>query len=135
MRTCRRIIRLVAATHPDHADAPESVRRFVRYGASPRGAQAIITAAKIRAAAAARAAVTDADVLSVVPAALRHRLILNFEGQTEAVAPDRLIEALLGGDSMTKDCDLGPVERIEKGPILGRGVQTWRSKFVTSKDS
>ena len=91
----RRVIRLVAATHPDHADAPESVRRFVRYGASPRGAQAIVTAAKVRAAAAARSAVSDADVLAVVPAALRHRLILNFEGQTEAVSPDRLVEGIL----------------------------------------
>jgi MoxR-like ATPase len=91
----RRVIRLVAATHPDHADAPEPVRRFVRYGASPRGAQAVITAAKVRAAAAARPAVSDADVLAVVPAALRHRLILNFEGQTEAVSPDRLIEGIL----------------------------------------
>jgi MoxR-like ATPase len=90
----RRVIRLVAATHPDHADAPEPIRRFVRYGASPRGAQAIVTAAKVRAAAAARPAVSDADVLAVVPAALRHRLILNFEGQTEAVSPDRLIEDL-----------------------------------------
>ena len=63
--------------------------------ASPRGAQAVVTAAKIRAAAAARSAVSDADVLAVVPAALRHRLILNFEGQTEAVSPDRLIEAIL----------------------------------------
>jgi MoxR-like ATPase len=91
----RRIIRLVAATHPDHADAPEPVRRFVRYGASPRGAQAVIAAAKVRAAASARTAVADADVLAVVPAAIRHRLILNFEGQTEAVAPDRLIESVL----------------------------------------
>jgi MoxR-like ATPase len=91
----RRIIRLVAATHPDHADAPESVRRFVRYGASPRGAQAVIMAAKIRAAASARPAVSDADVLAVVPAALRHRLILNFEGQTEAVSTDTIIEGVL----------------------------------------
>jgi MoxR-like ATPase len=87
----RWIVTVTAATHPGHARSPESVRRFVRYGASPRGAQAVVMAAKVGAAAEGRIAVSEADVRAVLPSALRHRLILNFEGQSENVSPDKLI--------------------------------------------
>lgn len=89
------VARIVNATHPDEDAAPECVSRFVRYGASPRGAQAIALAARVGALLDGRANVSFLDVGRYAPAALRHRLILNFEGEAEAVAPDELIEAVI----------------------------------------
>jgi len=91
----RGAISLVAATHPGFPQAPEIVRRYVCYGSSPRGAQALVAAAKVRAAADGRGEVSAADVRRAAHAALRHRLILNFEGQAENVHPDLVIEAIL----------------------------------------
>ena len=88
-------IGLTMATCPEQPDAPEQVRRFVRYGSSPRGAQALVTAAKIKAASEGRASVAESDVRGVVHAVLRHRVILNFEGQAENISPDRLIDDVL----------------------------------------
>jgi len=92
----RRAIGLTMATCPDQPNAPEAVRRFVRYGASPRGAQALTVAAKVKAASEARGAVNEADIRAVAHAALRHRIILNIDGQAEDISPDRLIDAILG---------------------------------------
>ena len=91
----RLAVSLVAATHPDHRQAPEMVRRFVRYGSSPRGAQALVLGAKVRAATEGRGEVSREDVRAVAHAALRHRLILNFEGQGEEIRPDLVIDYLL----------------------------------------
>ncbi len=87
--------RLVVASHPDSPTAPEMVRRYVRYGSSPRGAQALILGAKITALLSGRYNVAFEDVQAVAPAALRHRLLLNFEGLAEGIAPDPIIENLL----------------------------------------
>lgn len=87
----RYAVALVMATHPDHDLATEMTKKYVRYGASPRGAQAIILAAKIRAILDHRYHVAREDIRAVAPAALRHRLILNFEGQSENVQPDDVI--------------------------------------------
>ncbi|MBN2477037.1 MAG: MoxR family ATPase [Pirellulales bacterium] len=95
-------IELVAASHPDHARAPEMVRRFVRYGSSPRGAQALVLSAKVRAIVEGRSEVSRDDLSAVAHAVLRHRLILNFEGQAENIEPDRIVGTILGavlGDS------------------------------------
>jgi len=91
---------LVAATHPDHDRAPSMVRKYVRYGASPRGAQALLGAAKVRAIVEGRAEVSAEDVRAVAPTALRHRMILNFEGQAEDVPCDRLVEAVVEAGGM-----------------------------------
>lgn len=91
----RRVAELVAATHPGGAGAPEEIRRWVAGGASPRGAQAIVLAAKARAASAGRAAVEPEDIRAVARAALRHRLALNFEGQAENVDADRLVDSVV----------------------------------------
>jgi len=88
-------IRLLTATHPDHPSAPDEVRRFVRFGASPRGAQACLLAARVRCLLAQRFAVATEDLREVMKAALRHRLILNFEGEAEGVAPDDLLAAVI----------------------------------------
>lgn len=89
------VARLVVATHPDHETASPLVRQFVRYGSSPRGAQALILGAKITALFAGRVNVAFDDVAAVAPAALRHRLLLNFEGQAEGISTDAVIADLL----------------------------------------
>ncbi len=83
--------RLVLATHPNDPSAPEAVRRFVRYGASPRAAQALILGGKVTALLAGRYNVALADLRAVALAALRHRVLLNFEAQAESVAPDDVV--------------------------------------------
>jgi len=82
---------IVMATHPQWADAPEVTRRFVRYGASPRGAQALILGAKVRALAEGRYNVSADDLKALVAPALRHRVILNFEGEAEGIDIDTLL--------------------------------------------
>lgn len=87
--------RLVMATHPQHEGAPEMVRKYVRYGASPRGMQALLLAGKARALLEGRFNVAYEDLRATAPPAFRHRLLLNFEGQAEGVTADRLIAAIL----------------------------------------
>lgn len=91
----RKAIALVAATSPQNPRAPQTVRQFISYGASPRAAQALVAGAKIHAAARGQRAVATEDVRAVTPAALRHRLILNFEGQAENISPERLVQDVL----------------------------------------
>jgi MoxR-like ATPase len=85
----------VLATHPAEPGAPEMTRRYVRYGASPRAAQAILLAAKITAALAGHYNVAHEDVRTVAVHALRHRLILNFEAQAHGVQPEAIVQDLL----------------------------------------
>ncbi len=82
---------IVMCTHPEWEHAPEPARRFVRYGASPRGAQALILGAKVRALSEGRYNVSTEDVKALAAPALRHRIILNFEGEAEAVDVDALV--------------------------------------------
>jgi MoxR-like ATPase len=88
---------LIVATHPDSDTALDVVRRYVRYGASPRGAQALILGGKVTALLAGRYNVAFEDLRAVAPAALRHRILLNFEGQAEGVRPDDVVAAVLDG--------------------------------------
>jgi MoxR-like ATPase len=94
------VSRLIVATHPGESPAP-MVNRYVRYGSSPRGAQALVLGAKITALLAGRYNVSFEDVTAVAPAALRHRLLLNFEGQAEGVKTDDVIADLI--ESVEKD--------------------------------
>ena len=89
-------VRLLLATHPDHESAPEIVRRYVRYGASPRGAQAMILGAKVVALLDGRYNVSLEDLASMAFPALRHRLILNFEGEAEGITADEVIAEVVG---------------------------------------
>lgn len=88
-------VRLLQATHPDGPDAPEKVRRYVSTGASPRGAQALLLASKIRAVFEGRFAPSVDDVKASAKPALRHRILLNFEGEAEGVKSDDCIEEIL----------------------------------------
>jgi MoxR-like ATPase len=87
----RYAISVVMATHPDNDLAAPMTRQFVRYGSSPRGAQSIILAAKLRAILDGRYHVARDDVRAVAPMALRHRIILNFEGQADGVPTDAVV--------------------------------------------
>ncbi len=89
------VARLIVATHPDDPSASEMVKQFVRYGASPRGAQALIVGGKINALLEGRFNVSFDDIAAVAPATLRHRLLLNFEGLAEGIGTDDIISDLL----------------------------------------
>jgi MoxR-like ATPase len=86
---------LLKATHPGEPEAPESVNQFVRFGASPRGMQAMILGGKIFALLDGRYNVAYDDLRQAALPAMRHRLILNFEAQAEGVTTDDVIQALL----------------------------------------
>jgi len=86
---------VLEATHPDRPGAPDEVKRYVRFGASPRGAQACLLAAKIQAVFDGRFAASADDVRAVVKPALRHRVILNFEGEAEGVSRDTILDRIL----------------------------------------
>ena len=88
-------VRLVLASHPDLPEAAETAKRNVRFGASPRAAQAIILAGKIHAVLAGRVNVSLDDVRRVAAPALRHRLILNYEAEAKGVTSDRVVAELL----------------------------------------
>lgn len=90
-------VRLVEATHPERDAAPEAARRYIRYGASPRGAQAIIVTAKVRAVLQGRYAVSTDDIREVVRPALRHRIIRRFEGEAEGITTDHILDSILEG--------------------------------------
>ena len=88
------VVRLVEATHPA-SSALEPVRRYVRYGSSPRGAQAIVQGAKVRALRNGRYSPSFEDVRTMAPAALRHRILLNFDGEVEGISTDALVAGIL----------------------------------------
>ncbi len=88
-------IRLVMATQPSTPLAHPMAKRYLRYGASPRGVQAIIVGAKVRSLLEKRDEVSYEDVRSVVLPALRHRVILNFEGEAERVDPDVILKDII----------------------------------------
>ncbi|MEE8229473.1 MAG: MoxR family ATPase [candidate division NC10 bacterium] len=89
------VSRIIMNTHPDCESAPDSIKRFVRYGSSPRGAQALVLAGKAMALLAGRFNVSGDDITRAALPALRHRIILSFEGEAEGVTPDRLVTAVL----------------------------------------
>jgi MoxR-like ATPase len=86
---------LVVASHPDQAEAPAAVRKYVRFGASPRGAQALVLAAKATALLDGRPNASTLDVRSVAAAALRHRLVLGYEAAADGVAADEVVDEIL----------------------------------------
>ena len=89
------VARLVEATRPDAPNPPPLVKRFVRFGASPRAALALVLAGKVAALAQGRGNVSRDDVRAFAASALRHRLVLNFEAEAEGVAAERVLEGVL----------------------------------------
>ena len=88
-------VSILSATHPDQPRAPQIVREYVRYGGSPRGAQALVTAGKIFALLDGRSNVSVDDIREAAMPALRHRLILNFEGEAEGITPEAVVRTIL----------------------------------------
>jgi MoxR-like ATPase len=88
-------VSVLLMTHPAGDRSPELVRRYVRFGASPRGAQSMILTAKARALLAGRYNVSSSDILAVAKPSLRHRLILNFEGEADSVSVDAIVDQVL----------------------------------------
>jgi MoxR-like ATPase len=88
-------VSVLAATHPDNGRAPDLVRAYVRYGGSPRGAQALVSAGKIYALLDGRFNVSTDDIRAVALPSLRHRIILNFEGEAEGITSEAVVRAVL----------------------------------------
>lgn len=91
----REAIAILLATHPNKPQSTELTRRYVRFGASPRGAQALILGSKIHAILNERCYVSRDDLRAIAPSVLRHRMILNFEGQAEAIQTDDIVAEIL----------------------------------------
>jgi MoxR-like ATPase len=89
------VSRVILATHPTSEQAPETVRRYVRFGASPRGAQALVLGGKVWALLDGRFNVGFDDIEAVALPALRHRVLLSFEGEAERIDPDDIIRAVV----------------------------------------
>ena len=95
----------VMATHPQWEGAPEVSRRYIRYGASPRAAQALVLGGKVLALRSGRFNVSIEDIKTIALPAMRHRIILNFEGEAEGIDSDRLItDVLEAADVATREC-------------------------------
>lgn len=90
-------IRLILATHPNTETALDITNQFLRFGSSPRGAQALLLGAKVRALTEGRFNVSFDDVAVVAPPALRHRLIVNFEAEAEGVTTDIVLDKIMAG--------------------------------------
>ena len=88
-------VRIVLATHPDEDLATPNVKSFLRFGASPRAAQTLVLAGKVKALLAGRTEVQQEDIRDVVLCALRHRCILNFEAEAEGVTCDDILTNLI----------------------------------------
>jgi MoxR-like ATPase len=89
------VVRVVLATHAENEMASPEVKRYVRYGASPRAAQAIVLGAKIQAIMDGRLNVAFEDVRAMALPALRHRVILNFEAEAANLSTDTVLTQLL----------------------------------------
>ncbi|WP_326513081.1 MoxR family ATPase [Clostridium intestinale] len=88
-------LKLVLATHPELEDSPEITKKYVAIGSSPRGAQGIFNASKVRALMEGRYNVSFDDIKNVAYPILRHRILLNFEGVSEGITPDYIIDKII----------------------------------------
>jgi len=88
-------LRIVMATHPEQDGSPPITKKYVHYGSSPRGAQAVVSTARIRALLSGRYNVSFEDIQSVAYPALRHRIFLNFDAVSDEITPDALIEEII----------------------------------------
>lgn len=88
-------VNLVMATHPENEFSSESVKKYVRYGAGPRGLQSLIRIAKARALCSGRYHVSKGDIKQAAKPVLRHRLFLNFEGEATGIASDEIINEII----------------------------------------
>jgi MoxR-like ATPase len=89
------LVKVVRNTHPTEPTAPQAVKNYIRHGSSPRGAQTILTASRARALLRGRYHVSKEDVNAVAVAALRHRMILSFEGEAEGIRTETIVHEII----------------------------------------
>ena len=90
-----RALKLILATHPEQPDAPESTKKYLRFGASPRAAQALVSGAKVLALLSGRYNASVNDIKTLAYPVLRHRIALNFEAVTGGLSPDDVIKLII----------------------------------------
>lgn len=90
-------VRLVMATQPDQGEAHEVTKKYVRYGSSPRGAQALVECGRVLALLRGRLHLSVDDIREIAPSVLRHRIILNFDAHADGMSPDSILQQLLAG--------------------------------------
>jgi len=100
-------VRVVMATQPSEPSATPAVKQYVRYGASPRGAQALLLAAKVRALVSGRVNVAFEDIKALAKPVLRHRVLVNFEAEADGRTSDQIVDEIVGsvrevGDEVAK---------------------------------
>jgi MoxR-like ATPase len=89
------VARITLATHPDSPEATDLVKKYVSYGASPRGAQSLVLAAKVNALAGGRYNVSYNDLREIALPSLRHRILLNFEGEVARITSDDIVASII----------------------------------------
>jgi len=90
-------VEIVMATQPDQQEAHESAKRYIRYGSSPRGAQALVECARVLALMNGRFNASVEDIRSIAPSVLRHRIILNFDAHADGKTPDSILNTIISG--------------------------------------
>ena len=96
-------VRLIMATHPEDESAADVTKKYVRFGASPRGAQALLLAGKVQALTRERYNVAFEDIRQAALPALRHRILLNFEAQAEGITTDQIVKGIVEHTPTTTD--------------------------------
>jgi MoxR-like ATPase len=102
-------------THPAGEHAPDLVARYVRFGASPRGAQAMVLTAKARALLSGRYNVSVSDIIAVAKPSLRHRIILNFEGEADAISADAILDEVI--EAVKSSRNLSKQREVEQSGV------------------
>ncbi len=114
-------IKLVSATHPELAESPEIAKKYIRFGASPRAAQALVTAGKVRALMDGRYNVSFDDINTLAYPVLRHRIKLSFNAITDKITADEIISKLIKQVSGKKDIEpVATEETKNKKGFLGK---------------
>ena len=90
-------IQMVMATQPEQAEAHELAKKYIRYGSSPRGAQALVECGRVRALMHGRYHLSVEDIEAIAFAVLRHRIILNFDAHADGQTPDSILNAIIRG--------------------------------------
>jgi len=90
-------IQMVMATQPEQAEAHELAKKYIRYGSSPRGAQALVECGRVRALMHGRYHLSVEDIEAIAFAVLRHRIILNFDAHADGQTPDSILSAIIRG--------------------------------------
>ena len=124
-------VNLVSNTHPELETSPSVAKKYIKYGASPRAAQALITCAKVRALMNGNYNVSYDDIKTLAYPVLRHRVKINYNAVSEKLSVDDVIRMLLGESG--KAAKAAPAEAVE-APVENTEVQADKKKSIFKKD-